>query len=132
MMHVVLDTNILVSALWSRDGNPIKIIHLMPSGKIIPCYCNEMLNEYSTVLSRPKFGFSQVQVATLLKNIQMYGRSYQVSRSIVPLPDESDRAFYDVAQASNAILITGNAKHFPAEPFIMTPAAFLAKITVFL
>ena len=35
MIHVVLDTNILVSALWSGDGNPDVIAHLIPDKKII-------------------------------------------------------------------------------------------------
>ena len=43
----------------------------------------------------------------------------------MPMPDETDRIFYDTAKASGAILITGNLKHFPSEPFIMKSAEFL-------
>jgi len=114
MVHVVLDTNILISALWSKDGNPAKVAHLIPDGKIIPCYCGEILNEYEVVLSRPKFGFPQHQIKALLGNIKKYGKSYIVSESSVPMADESDRIFYDVARESKAILITGNIKHFQA------------------
>jgi len=45
--------------------------------------------------------------------------------SKVTLPDESDRMFYDAALENNAILITGNLKHYPNEKFIMTPTQFL-------
>jgi len=45
--------------------------------------------------------------------------------SNIPMPDESDRIFYDTAKQSGSILITGNTKHFPDEPFIMTPAEFM-------
>ena len=128
MAYVVLDTNVLVSALWSKDGTPAKIAHLIPEGKIIPCYCDEILSEYETVLSRPKFGFTQYQVTALLENIKKWGTSYTVSKSIGQMIDESDRVFYDVAKESKAILITGNIKHFPVEPFIMTPAEFMLKI----
>jgi hypothetical protein len=33
--------------------------------------------------------------------------------------------FYDVAKMNNAILITGNRKHFPEEDFILTAVEFL-------
>jgi len=36
--------------------------------------------------------------------------------------DESDRVFYEVAKSAGAYLVTGNAKHFPDEPFIISPA----------
>jgi hypothetical protein len=41
------------------------------------------------------------------------------------MPDETDRKFYDTAKAAGAMLITGNTKHYPDEPFILTPAAFI-------
>jgi predicted nucleic acid-binding protein len=44
----------------------------------------------------------------------------------MPLLDEDDRVFYDTATASEAVLVTGNIRHFPAEPFVMTPADFLS------
>jgi len=125
MIYVVLDTNVLVSALWSKDGTPSKIAHLIPDKKIIPCYCDDILNEYNIVLSRPKFGFQKEQITALLVNIKKYGKAIVADKSTLPLPDESDRVFYDVARASEAILITGNIKHFPPEPFIMTPSEFL-------
>jgi hypothetical protein len=42
------------------------------------------------------------------------------------MPDEDDRVFYDTAKTAGAYLIPGNTKHFPQEPFILTPAQFLA------
>jgi len=47
--------------------------------------------------------------------------------STVFMTDETDRTFYDTAKASDSILITGNIKHYPTEPFIMTPTEFLTK-----
>jgi len=38
---------------------------------------------------------------------------------------EPDRIFYDTAKASGSILITGNIRHYPTEPFIMTPSDLL-------
>jgi len=44
--------------------------------------------------------------------------------------DEDDRIFYDTAKSANAVLVTGNKKHYPDESFIMTPAEFLEHISV--
>ena len=125
MANVVIDTNVLVSALWSADGNPAKIVRLIPDKKAIPHFSREILLEYQTVLSRPAFRFSHEQVDTLLKKLLKYGNICQVTKSGIALPDESDRVFYDVAKSCEAILITGNKKHYPNEAFIVTPKDFL-------
>jgi predicted nucleic acid-binding protein len=44
------------------------------------------------------------------------------------MQDEDDRIFYDTAKEGDAILITGNFRHYPNEPFIMKPSAFWALI----
>jgi putative PIN family toxin of toxin-antitoxin system len=128
MIFAVLDTNILVSALWSHDGNPARITHMISDGEIVPCYCEDILKEYKAVLSRPRLSFPQHQTDALINNIEKYGKAVVHNKSCVPFTDESDRIFYDVARESQAILITGNIKHYPSEPFIMTPAEFLMKL----
>jgi predicted nucleic acid-binding protein len=45
----------------------------------------------------------------------------------MPMKDEDDRKFYDVAKAALAFLITGNIRHFLPEPFIVTPVDFLRR-----
>ena len=50
MLNVVLDTNILVSALWSPAGNASTIVNLVLSDKILPCIDQQILNEYRVVL----------------------------------------------------------------------------------
>ena len=126
MSYVVLDTNVLVSALWTSDGNPALVAHLIPSGSIVPCYCNAILDEYRVVLSRPRFHFSQHQITQLIDNIKKYGKAVVPGKSDMSLPDESDRVFYDTAKECGAILITGNTRHYPLENFIMTPTQFLS------
>ena len=130
MFSVVLDTNVLVSALWSKDGTLAKILHLIPDKKIIPCFCDEILNEYVIVLSRPNFHFIHNQIDALLDNIMKFGKAVVTDKSSIPLLDESDRVFYDTARVSGAILITGNMKHYPVEPFIMRPAEFSRKMDI--
>jgi putative PIN family toxin of toxin-antitoxin system len=122
---VVLDTNILVSALWTPEGNAAKIIALLPLGKIVPCYNFPILQEYQEVLQRPKLRFSGSKTADLLTTIGQYGLSIVAEPGSVVMADESDRKFYDTAKTAGAVLITGNTRHYPQETFVVTPAEFL-------
>jgi putative PIN family toxin of toxin-antitoxin system len=125
---VVADTNILVSALLT-DGPPARIVDLIAEGKIRPCFDDRILAEYWDVLSRPKFGFPSARINRLIHDIVRTGFGIDAvsSPSEISMPDESDRSFYDIAKAADAILITGNIKHYPDEPFILTPAAFIQR-----
>jgi putative PIN family toxin of toxin-antitoxin system len=122
---VVLDTNILVSSLLS-NGPPALIVDWIAEGKLFPIYDGHILSEYWDVLSRPRFGFSSGQVDCLINNIVRVGFGIEDGvSSTVKMTDESDRKFYDAAKTAKAFLITGNSKHYPQEPFIITPAAFV-------
>ena len=125
MRKVVFDTNVLVSALWSPGGKPSQIITQIANGFIVPCYDYQIMLEYQDVLSRPKLNFSKGKTDAVLSDIKDRGIYAIAPKSSIVLPDETDRKFYDVAKASEAILITGNIRHYPKEPFIMTPAEFL-------
>jgi putative PIN family toxin of toxin-antitoxin system len=124
---VVLDTNILVSSLLSV-GPPALIVDRIAERNIRPCFDDRILSEYCDVLSRPKFGFSPLQIDRLIHDVMSAGFAVETSASgEVLMPDESDRKFYEVAKTAGAILITGNIKHYPDEEFIVTPAVFVQK-----
>ena len=125
MLRAVLDTNVLVSALWTPAGNASTIINLILADKLIPCFDQQILHEYRTVLSRPRLAFPGNQVDELLLEISSRGLSVVVLPSIIPMSDESDRKFYDIAQNCKAYLITGNIKHYPKNPLVISPARFL-------
>jgi len=125
MIKAVLDTNVLVSALWTPAGNPSTIVSLILVDKIIPCFSQSILNEYRAVLSRPKLMFLSGQVDRLLYEIAIRGLMVTVSPGLIQLPDEADRKFYDVAKYCDAFLVTGNTRHFPKEHKILNPAKFL-------
>jgi putative PIN family toxin of toxin-antitoxin system len=125
MLKVVLDTNILVSALWSPAGNASDIISLILTDKIIPCFDKHTINEYRLVLSRPRLSFPANQVNELLADIISRGLSVVVLPGTTAMPDESDRKFYDTAKYCKAYLITGNIRHYPKDPQIISPGRFL-------
>jgi len=120
-----LDTNILVSSLLTA-GPPAGIVDLIANGKIIPFYSNPILQEYMDVLSRKKFGFNPIQVTRLLDDIVRTGIAVEGKQSDTNKKiNEDDRIFYDAAVEAAAYLITGNIRHFPKEPFVVSPAQFL-------
>ena len=125
--RVVLDTNVLVSALWSSGGNAAAIMELIPT-LVVPCYNDAIFSEYIDVLNRAKFDFSAPRKESLLSAMKEFGIVISPSKSSISLIDEDDRIFYDTAQTGGAILITGNQRHFPSEPFIVSPAAFLKSL----
>jgi putative PIN family toxin of toxin-antitoxin system len=128
--YAVIDTNVLVSSLLSShdDTATVLVIRKLFSGEVIPVYSDEIMNEYSDVLRRTKFHFTEAIVNNLLQTIEKYGER------IVPTPtgeiisDMKDLPFYEVVvekQSDDAYLVTGNIKHFPSKPFIVTAKEFL-------
>ena len=122
---VVLDTNVLVSAIFRTGNNPCRIMELALGRKVNLYYSSEMMTEYKLVLYRSKFNFSHEVLARLFDGIAENGHLIAPAPSTFAMPDESDRIFYDTAKASGSYLITGNTKHYPTEPFVVTPAEFI-------
>ncbi len=106
-MLVVIDTNILVSTLWSRNGAPARTVGLVLSGRLTPCYDHRIMLEYRKVLQRPKFRFRPSEVNVLLDWFKQAGRSVVPAPVDLPFVDEADRKFYEVAKYCGAVLITG-------------------------
>ena len=128
--YVVIDTNVLVSALLSRheDAATVQVVRRLFSGEITPLFSSEILEEYREVLARKKFHFSETLVTTMLDTIEKYGVRIGPSPSGAALPDMKDLPFYEVVlekQEENAYLVTGNMKHFPQKPFIVTARQLL-------
>lgn len=127
---VVIDTNVLISALLSKhsDAATVQVLNAVFDGTIIPVFNDEILAEYDNVLHRPKFKFSDTNIQLLLDTIKTYGvfAKQLITNEILPAP--KDLVFYEVVMAKqdeNAYLVTGNSKHFPKKPFIVTPNELL-------
>lgn len=97
------------------------------TGDIVPCYDYRILCEYREVLQRPKFGFSKSEINSLLDWFEAYGRSVLAEPLEDVFVDEADKKFYEVAKFCGAVLVTGNLKHFPEDPLVMSVADFLEK-----
>ncbi len=130
-MKAVIDTNILVSSLFTPTGISSKALKLiMDYGRIF--YDSRIMTEYSLVLHRDEFGFNEQDVCGLLDFIRINGTNLP---NPVPLPlskfkDRHDAPFMETAVSAQAdFLITGNKKHFPkslaGSVKIISPGDFL-------
>jgi putative PIN family toxin of toxin-antitoxin system len=123
--RVVLDTNVLVSALMSSLGNPAKIYKMFLSETIVLVFSEDIMLEYEDVLYRPHLHIPADDAGKVLDAIRLCGERVEPTPSTIPMIDEDDRVFYDAAKSAGAYLITGNMRHYPSESFIFTPAEYL-------
>ena len=130
----VLDTNVIVSALLGKNSIPAKILDEALSGSIIPLFDNAILDEYEDVLHRKKFPFMPSDIRNMINALQKRGIRVEAGSINLVLPDLDDVVFYAVVmekrKEENAYLITGTQKHFPKEPFVVTPREMLAIIAL--
>src|SRR5438105_6850201 len=70
MIRVVLDTNVIVSALFSPAGFEDRVLKLGLHDYVQLYISQPVLAEYERVLSRPKFDFSKTRVRSTLQQIQ--------------------------------------------------------------
>lgn len=128
LIYAVFDTNVFVSALLSRhsDSATVKVVSLISKTGIRPLYNPEIIAEYEDVLSRQKFHFPPDAIESILDKVLKTGLNARRIHSQEFFPDPKDIVFYEVAMSKeDAYLVTGNKKHFPKTPIVVTPAEML-------
>lgn len=128
MIHAVIDTNVIVSALLTHniESATVKVVEAFLMDKIIPLYNADIINEYRDVLGRAKFRFTPRIIDYYINAIHEKGISAERISSGEFFPDPDDAVFYEVALSkADAYLVTGNTKHFPKKPIVVTPAEML-------
>jgi putative PIN family toxin of toxin-antitoxin system len=116
MIRVVLDTNILVSALLTPQGLPAKVLSLCVTDRDLQIVLSaDIYAEYEEVIRRPKFKRSDFEINAILLSIRESAAWIRPSATVRVCPDPDDDIFLECAQAADAnYLVTGNTKHFPA------------------
>ena len=128
MIKAVIDTNVIVSAYITKnlEAATSKVWEAVLQCKLTPIYNEEILCEYSDVLHREKFGIPEHLVKWALDTIVSNGVRGERILSDEFFPDPKDVVFYEVALSKeDAYLVTGNIKHFPKNPIVVTPAEML-------
>jgi putative PIN family toxin of toxin-antitoxin system len=114
MIRVVLDTNIIVSALLQPLGPPAQVFVLAIGGSIQMCVSGKIYAEYEEVLSRPRLRRPQDVIAGALQTIRDKSFWVRPTGVVRACADSDDDIFLECAQAAGAdYLVTGNLKHFP-------------------
>jgi putative PIN family toxin of toxin-antitoxin system len=74
MIRIVLDTNVLLSALLNPQGAPAQVLLLtILEPDIQLCVSGEIFAEYAEVLRRPKFSRGRSEIDGALRSIREKG-----------------------------------------------------------
>ncbi|MBR0274682.1 MAG: putative toxin-antitoxin system toxin component, PIN family [Prevotella sp.] len=126
-LFAVFDTNVLVSALLSRrkDSATVQLLNHVLDGRITLLYNDEILDEYIEVLHRSKFNFGKELIEAVIQLVKT-GVWLERTSSNEFFPDSDDMVFYEVALSKDgAFVVTGNSRHFPKSPIVVTPAEMI-------
>ena len=129
--YAVFDTNVLVSALMTRraDSPTVALLDYVVDRRIVLLYNDDILGEYDEVLHRAKFDFSDDRIQAVIDLVKT-GIHLDPATSSEDFPDPDDRVFYEVALAKDgSYMVTGNVKHFPRTPIVVTPAEMIQMVT---
>jgi putative PIN family toxin of toxin-antitoxin system len=109
MIRVVLDTNVLVSALLQPQGRPAQVLLLTTAGPAARlCVSAEVYAEYEEVIRRPRFKRNENEISDVLRAIREVGIWVKPSHKVRGCIDPDD-VFLECAQAARAhYLVTGN------------------------
>lgn len=114
-MKIVLDTNVMVSALLRPGSVPAQVLDLVLGRQVTLALDHRIFAEYQDVLYRTGFMFPRDRVADLLEFLWRSGERIHAEPSPIRLPDPDDLKFVEVAIGALAdALVTGNLRHFPA------------------
>lgn len=133
MIRAVLDTNVLLSALRSRNGASFEVLDRLDRGEFALLLSQTVLAEYEEVLKREliPLGYSSAAIEQFLDDLC---RTVQIFRPSgfwkTALPDPDDEALAQLAMESKIdYLVTHNARHFPADRLtavrVVDPKTFL-------
>lgn len=131
MLYVVFDTNVIVSAMLSHNpqSSTVKVVESIALGKITPLYNEEILAEYDDVLHRTKFNLDEADVSNMIGAVIKLGVRVDRIESGERFPDPADAVFFEAALSKDgSFLVTGNTRHYPRNPIVLTPSELLAII----
>ena len=132
MQKVILDTNVVVSALIKRSYPHHIIFDLVLDEQMKLCLSNALVDEYYEVLTRPKFAkildFTS-NANIVLNRFMEIAVFYEPKIRLNIIKDSDDNKLLELADESNAdFLITGNNVDFVTTHYkntrIVSPRVF--------
>jgi putative PIN family toxin of toxin-antitoxin system len=134
--RVVLDTNVVVAALRSRQGASAAVLLGAGTGQFEFCISIALFFEYESALKRPESGLvlSMAAIDDILDQLAAVGRRQEIFFLWRPvLPDPADDHVLEVAVAGQCdAIVTYNRRDFRgADRFgirIVSPPEFLLEL----
>lgn len=115
-MRVVLDTNVLISAVWKPGGLEAQVVEHAWRGSFSLAVSEAVMAEYAEVLGRRKFAPKQAAIEKLRQDLQKHAEMFQTGDALRVSRDEDDNRMLECAVAAEAAyLVTGNLKDYPEE-----------------
>jgi len=110
--RVVLDTNVLISALLFR-GLPGRLVPMWQEREIVLLVSPEILKEYIKVLSYPKFGLDEEEIKAILREevLPFVEPVRPGTRIEIIKEDPSDDKFLSLAVDGNAEFLVSGDRH---------------------
>ena len=132
MQKIVIDTNVIVSALIQKNYPFLIIDELFFENKIQLCISEELMQEYFEVLSRPKFARYSNFVSngeSILVEIGSRAEIYKPKIKLDIISDHDDNKILELADESKAdFIIIGNTNDFKFAKYkktkIVTPKEY--------
>jgi putative PIN family toxin of toxin-antitoxin system len=111
--RVVLDTNVLVSALLFK-GTVSRLVELWRKGRIIPVISKETFAELVRVLHYPKFSLSKDEIKSIIEQeVLPYFEVIEVVKTVQGVcGDPEDDKFISCALSASADCIVSGDKDF--------------------
>lgn len=133
MQKIVIDTNVIVSALIQRGYPNFIVNELFIDEKFQLCISDKLMAEYYEVLARPKFGkFTDffVRAESLLADIETKATRFYPTITLDLISDDDDNMILELADECQAdFVITGNTNDFTFSSYkqtkIVTPREYL-------
>ena len=116
-MRIVLDTNVLVSALISRDGPPGLLLAAIRRERLTLVTSEAQLDELRTVLSRERLRpyIRPGEAEDLVRNLEAIGEVAADLPEVSASPDPDDNRILATAIAGRAdLIVSGDKKHMLA------------------
>lgn len=135
-LKIVIDTNVIVSALKSRNGFSFKLLSIIDDSHFSVFISVPLILEYEDVIKRSKsqIKLNFTEISNILDYICLIGKKIKIFYLWVPfLKDPKDDMILELAVESECdYIITFNQKDFKnIEKFnlkVLTPKEFLKKI----
>ena len=132
MQKIVIDTNVIVSALIQRSYPNLIINELFIEHKFQLCISDDLMAEYYEVLARPKFSKFQnflIRAEVLLAEIESKAIKFIPTIKLKLISDLDDNMILELADVCSAdFVITGNTTDFTFSNYkqtkIVTPKEY--------